>query len=49
MFSVTITVDETNKNVPSFDDIKMVIEESINTPDNNHFGITDYEVVGIEL
>jgi hypothetical protein len=49
VFNVTVMIDDTNKNAPSFNEVKMAVEECINTPDNKHYGITNYEVVGMEI
>ncbi len=48
-FDVIVTVDETNINAPNMEQLKMAIEESINTTDNVSYGIIDYTVRGEEI
>lgn len=49
IFTVTVKIDETNKNHPKFEDMKLGILEAVSTPDNKLFGIDDVEVLGFEV
>jgi hypothetical protein len=48
-FTAFVTVDETNINCPQFEDMKLAIEESLNTMDNKEYGISDIIVTGEEV
>ena len=41
---VTIVIDETNRNAINAHDIQLAIENALETPDNNEFGIKSIEV-----
>lgn len=39
-----VTVDDTNPNHPSSEDCVLAIENAVNTPDNDHFGVKEISV-----
>jgi hypothetical protein len=47
--TVYIVVDETNKNAPSTETCKDYVIDSLNTPDNDHFGIKKIECQAEEV
>lgn len=46
---VRVQLDETNVNAPSLDDLILCIENEINTPDNELYGISRIIVDGEEI
>lgn len=44
-----VEIDETNRNVPSLKQFIDEIENTLSTPDNDHFGIIKIETTGEEV
>jgi len=44
-----IQIDETNINAPSLEDLKLAVEESVNTMDNESYGVKEITVDGEEV